>query len=167
MKQVSIVAGIYLASLVFQGCSDSTPKPTGLPGDNLDLYAVLNLFKSSKNVEDFEKKLNDKSNAVNNLDLNGDGKVDYIRVIDKADGDDHAITLRVPVSTEESQDMAVIEIEKTGDKTASVQIIGDEDMYGKDVVIEPSDKTSQAGFIYASTNIGVNVWFWPSVFYVY
>ncbi|HET6992394.1 MAG TPA: hypothetical protein VFJ43_13760 [Bacteroidia bacterium] len=167
MKQASIIAGLYFATLVLQGCSDSKPKPTGMPGDNLDLYAVLDLFKSSTSVENFEKALNDKSKKVNNLDLNGDGKVDYIRVIDKYDGNDHAITLRVPVSKNESQDMAVIEIEKTGDKTASVQIIGDEDMYGKDVIIEPKEKNNEAGFIYASSAIGVNVWFWPVILYVY
>ena len=56
---------------------------TGLEGDNLDLNGVLELFKESKDVEDFEKKLNTESNGVNNLDLNEDGEVDYIRVVDQ------------------------------------------------------------------------------------
>ena len=30
----------------------------GLPGDNLNLYAVLDLFQKSKTIEDFEKELN-------------------------------------------------------------------------------------------------------------
>jgi hypothetical protein len=34
----------------------------GLPGDNLDLYAVLDLFQKSKTIEDFEKSLNDEKN---------------------------------------------------------------------------------------------------------
>ena len=30
----------------------------GLPGDNLDLYATLDLFQKSKTIEEFEKSLN-------------------------------------------------------------------------------------------------------------
>jgi len=37
---------------------DTTPL-LGLAGDNLDLYAVLDLFQKSKTVEAFEKSLND------------------------------------------------------------------------------------------------------------
>ncbi|MEO5644278.1 MAG: hypothetical protein ABIQ40_04875 [Bacteroidia bacterium] len=168
MKRTGFFAGIFLATFTFHSCSHSgkDQKPTGLPGDNLDLYAVLNLFETSKSVEGFEKSLNDKSTGVNNLDLNGDGKVDYIRVIDLRDGDAHAITLRVPVSGEESQDAAVIEIEKTGDNQASIQIVGDETMYGENMIIEPKDGEEKAGFVYASS-VGVNVYAWPAVSYVY
>lgn len=169
MKRAKFILPLYVAAFLVQGCSeaDKSPKPTGLPGDNLDLYAVLDLFKSSSSIESFEKSLNAKSSSVNNLDLNGDSTVDYIRVIDQRSGDDHAITLRVPISKDESQDIAVIEIEKTGDKTASIQVVGDEEIYGKDVVIEPKGESNQAAFVYATTAVGVNVWMWPSVAYVY
>ena len=42
----------------------------GLPGDDLDLYAVLNLFQKSKTIEAFEKSLNDEKAGIVNLDLN-------------------------------------------------------------------------------------------------
>ena len=42
----------------------------GLPGDNLNLYAVLDLFQGSKTFEIFEQKLNEKKSKINNLDLN-------------------------------------------------------------------------------------------------
>ncbi|MEI7981883.1 MAG: hypothetical protein WCI71_09520, partial [Bacteroidota bacterium] len=48
----------------------------GLPGDGLDLYAVLDLFQKSKTIEDFETSLNSEKTGINNLDLNLDGKVD-------------------------------------------------------------------------------------------
>ena len=83
-----------------------------LPGDNFSLQGALEMFKQSKTPEDFEKKLNTKDNYVNNLDLNQDGKIDYIRVIDKTKGDAHALVLRVAVNKSESQDVAVIGIEK-------------------------------------------------------
>ncbi len=41
----------------------------GLAGDNLDLYAVLDLFLKSKTIEDFEKSLNEQKTGINNLDL--------------------------------------------------------------------------------------------------
>ena len=46
-----------------------TDEDLGLPGDNLDLYAVLNLFQESKTIEDFEKSLNEEKTGINNLDL--------------------------------------------------------------------------------------------------
>ncbi len=167
MKYIILFASIFLSSFAFLGCADKAPEPTGLPGDNLDLFAVLNLFKSSASIEAFEKSLNDKSNQVNNLDLNGDGKVDYISVVDNMDSIAHSITLRVAVAPDEFQDVAVIEIEKTGDNVAGVQVIGDEAIYGKDVVIEPQKENNEAGFIYVTEPIEVNVWTWPAVAYVY
>jgi hypothetical protein len=165
MKRILILTA-FMSGFFFSACNKTKPeKASNLPGDNLDLYAVLDLFKNSKNLEGFEKALNDKSNKVNNLDLNGDGKVDYIKVIDNKDGDDHAITLRAPISKTESQDVAVIEVEKTGDKKANVQIVGDEAVYGKDFVIEPKDKNEESGFVF--TTVAVNVWAWPCVTYIY
>lgn len=147
---------------------------TGLPGDNFNLQSALHLFKNSSSPEDFEKQLNTASNNVNNLDLNGDGKIDYIRVIDKSKGKAHALILQVPVSKKESQDIAVIEIEKTGDTTAILQIVGDADIYGEEKIVEPASgemkesKGSKGGSVMADAGvIVVNVWAWPSVRYLY
>ena len=117
---------------------------TGLPGDNFSLQAALATFKTSTSLEDFEKKLNSKDNEVNNIDLNGDGKIDYIRVVDYVKDNAHAIVLQVPVSKTESQDIAVIELEKDGDKSAFLQIIGDEDIYGESTTVEPVDNPEPA-----------------------
>lgn len=145
---------------------------TGLPGDHFDLYAMLDLFKSATSPEDFEKKLNTETTHVNNLDLNGDGKVDYIRVTDHMNEGSHAIVLQDVVSDKESQDVAVIEIEKKGDNAAQLQVIGDEVLYGKDYIIEPrnSDSTKIDGKLKgfnAQMFVYVNVWYWPCVTYVY
>ncbi len=110
----------------------------GLPGDNLDLYAVLDLFQKSKTIEDFEKSLNDENNKINNLDLNDDKKVDFIKVETKKDGDDFTFILRDPISKSETQDVAVILVSKDKNKKVSLQIVGDKDLYGKDYIVEPS-----------------------------
>ena len=129
-----LITGVALA----QNKKDSL----GLPGDNFDLYAALELFRRSDSPEAFEKAINSKDNEVNNLDLDADGKVDYVKVVDRTENNAHSLVMQVAVSKDEMQDVAVIEIEKTGDKTAHVQIVGDEELYGKDYIVEPSDQTS-------------------------
>lgn len=174
---------VTFASATVHAQSQAAEDSTGLPGDNFSLQGALELFKRAGSVEEFEKLLNTESSNVNNLDLNDDGQIDYIKVIDKSDKDVHAFILQVPVTETENQDIAVIELEKTGDETAHLQIVGDEDIYGEEVIVEPdgSDDTSmfmpatgmryEHGAAVSSVNndaaIIVNVWAWPVVRYVY
>ncbi len=113
------------------------PDSLGLPGDNLDLYAVLDLFQKSKTIEDFEKSLNLEKTGINNLDLNLDQKVDFIKVVTKKDGDDFTFILQVAVTEKETQDVAVILVSKDKDKKVAMQIVGDVTLYGKNYVVEP------------------------------
>lgn len=154
---------------------------TGMPGDNLDLYAVMDLFKKSDNLEAFEKSINDPNNKINNLDLNKDGQTDYIRVIDHVDSGAHAIVLQVPVNETESQDVAVIEVEQKGVENARIQIVGDEDLYGENYVVEPyesymskeewdaqhNNNTRSQNKTVTTTRVYVNVYTWPCVTYIY
>lgn len=133
MKKVFLVGSILSIGLFSFATGDKPEKA----GDNLDLEGVLDLFEKSKSVEDFENQLNSEKNEVNNLDLNEDGFVDYIRVIDYADGNTHSLTLQVPYSNDEAQDVAVIYLEDNGDKSTVIQIVGDEDLYGANVIVEP------------------------------
>lgn len=151
-----------------------TDDSTGLPGDHFSLEGAMDLFKKAESLEDFEKMLNTEDNHVNNLDLNEDGKIDYIRVIDQMDGDVHAIVLQAPVSENESQDVAVIELEKTGSENAVLQIVGDEDLYGEQTIAEPFEEETvkQTGNHGPAVNaptvaVVVNVWGWPCVRFVY
>jgi hypothetical protein len=114
----------------------------GLPGDNLDLYAVMDLFQKSKTIEAFEKSLNEEKTGINNLDLNLDNKVDFIKVETKKNGDDFTFILQVDVSKTEKQDVAVILVSKDKDKKVTMQIVGDKDLYGKDYIVEPKTTTT-------------------------
>ncbi len=174
LKITAFSAAIFL-SFSTRAQSDSL----GLAGDNLDLNAVLSIFKQSSTVEDFEKRLNAADSKVNNLDLNNDQKVDYLRVVDSGKDDFHSIIIQDPVSKTESQDVAVIEIQKKDNQTAHIQIVGDETLYGKNYIIEPhdqaqsvTDKNANVDDVYASPgsgtgNVMINVWAWPSVGYIY
>jgi len=137
---------IYLASLVLSmsllgspvfSQTESDTTLLGLPGDNLDLFAVLDLFQKSKTIEDFEKSLNEEKTGINNLDLNLDNKVDFIKVVTKQNDNDFTFILQVDVTEKETQDVAVILVSKDKDGKVTMQIVGDVDLYGKDYVIEP------------------------------
>ncbi len=117
---------------------NNTDGSLGLPGDNLNLYAVMKLFQESRTLELFERNLNDENSRINNLDLNGDGRIDYISVIDNFDGKVHMIILRDAISQNESQDVAVFYVSKDAGNRPQIQLIGDEALYGKDYIIEPT-----------------------------
>ena len=140
MKSINyllILSFAVLASFSKATAQDAATDSTGLPGDNFSLQGALQMFQKAGSPEEFEKLINSEDNSVNNLDLNNDGETDYVRVIDKMEKDLHVLVLQVPVSETENQDIAVIEMEKTGDTTAILQIIGDEDIYGEEAIVEP------------------------------
>jgi hypothetical protein len=149
-----------------QAQNTSIQDSTGLPGDNFSLEGALEMFKKAGSPEAFEKKINAEDNKVNNLDLNDDGNVDYVKVIDKSDNGAHAFILQAAVSETESQDIAVIELEKTSDNDAVLQIVGDEDIYGEQIIVEPTQEV-QKKQENTNTSVVVNVWTWPLVRYVY
>ena len=182
MRRISLIllTGCLLGALSLNA-QESGVDSTGLPGDQFSLQGALELFKKAESPEAFEKMLNEEGNHVNNLDLNGDGNTDYVRVVDHTGEGTHALVLQVLVSEKETQDIAVIELEKTGDEQAAAQIIGDEDIFGEQVIIEPEGESGQeASLMFTSANSGpaatygqelnglvVNVWFWPGVRFLY
>ncbi|MFC4478415.1 hypothetical protein [Flavobacterium chungangensis] len=137
------VALIMSAQLIFCQADKDGPE-LGLPGDNLDLYAVMSLFQKSKTIEEFEKNLNLEKTGINNLDLNLDKKVDFIKVVTKKNGNSFTFVLQVAVNKKENQDVAVILVDKDKNGKVKMQIVGDELLYGKDYVIEPVAKSSPA-----------------------
>ncbi len=113
----------------------------GLPGDNLNLFAVMKLFQESETLEGFERGLNDENSMINNLDLNGDNRIDYIRVIDNPNRDVHMIVLQVAINAWENQDVAVFVVEREAHNRVRIQLIGDEALYGKNYIVEPNYDT--------------------------
>lgn len=162
----SLCISFFLSANLSQAMTFIKRDSTGLPGDHFSLEGALELFRKSSSPEDFEKMLNSEDNKVNNLDLNGDGEIDYIRVIDKTDHDVHTFILQAAVTESENQDIAVIELEKKGADKAVLQIIGDEDIYGEETIIEPKEEVKTNAGATTSTTV-VNVAAWPVVSYVY
>jgi hypothetical protein len=137
------VLGFFCLPAYSQSQTDTAS--LGLAGDNLDLYAVLDLFLKSKTIEGFEKSLNDTKSKINNLDLDLDKKIDFLKVVSKKeDSNSYTFIIQDAVSKTETQDVAVILVNRDKNKKISVQIVGDEDLYGKDYVIEPKTSPSSA-----------------------
>jgi len=136
-----VIAMSLMCSPVFSQSEVDTTNKLGLAGDNLDLYAVLTLFQKSKTIEAFEKSLNDEQTKINNLDLNLDKKVDFIKVTTKKEDSAFTFILQVDVTKTETQDVAIILVNKENGKI-SIQAVGDPELYGKDYVIEPKGNSS-------------------------
>lgn len=118
--------------------------------ENLDLEAVASVFGESKDIEDFEKRLNDPKTQISNLDLNKDGEVDYLRVIESSKNEDHKVTIQAVIGKDKYQDVAVIDVDKDSKGETEVQVVGDVQLYGPDYIITP---------VYVHPPVVV-VWFW-------
>ena len=105
--------------------------------ENLDLKTVATLFGQAKDLEQFEQLLNNPDSAFSNLDLNGDGEVDYLRVIETADNNRHLVVIQAVLAKDIYQDVASIFVEKDEKNQITVQVVGDEYIYGENYIIEP------------------------------
>lgn len=168
MKKLKIIHLLFLLPFVSSVAYASESDSLSEIGDNLDLIAVLETFKNSSSIKAFEEKINSTDEKINNLDLNEDGNIDYIQVIDTRENNSHAIILRVDINEKESQDIAVIEIEKKSPESVSIQIVGDTEIYGNDYLIEPViQDNKKESTLKVNTIIYVNVWHWTPIRHLY
>lgn len=136
-----LMAVLLCGSVVLAQDKVAVITPASEAAEGLDLHAVGELFKAAESLEAFEKALNDSEIGVNNLDLDDNGEVDFIRVVEEVSGDTHVIILQVPLGKDEFQDVATIEVERVGDDKYNFQLHGNEVIYGADYYVVPSDVT--------------------------
>jgi len=105
--------------------------------DNLDLDAVASMFGDSENLEDFERRLNDPNNPISNLDLNQDGYIDYLRVVENSSNQNSLVVVQAVLDDNVFQDVATIEVERVQNGNPRIQIVGDPYIYGSNYIIEP------------------------------
>ena len=141
--------------------------------DNLDLRAVASLFGDSRNLQDFERRLNDPNIQISNLDLNYDNQVDYLRVIETVGRNTHVIIIQSVLDRDVYQDVATIDVERDRYNRVQVQFIGNEYIYGPNYIYEPVYYSSP--LIYASFCVNnyrpyVSNWYWnfyPNYYYAW
>lgn len=144
MKRLFLILPICLGALCLLPNSlmaDETITVTATNADiseNLDLKMVATLFGQAKDLGEFEQMLNNPDSAFSNLDLNGDGDVDYLRVVETADQNRHLIVIQAVLAKDVYQDVASIFVEKDPEsESVTIQVIGDEYIYGANYIIEP------------------------------
>jgi len=102
--------------------------PASSLGDNLDLQALGELVKSSNDAQTIENQLNS-SGSINNLDLDGDGNVDYIKVTEYGDGNARGFSFTVDLPNGEKQEIATVDLQK-GSNNVAMNIQGNQQVYG-------------------------------------
>ena len=137
MKKLLLVLGL---GLTFMSCDNHNshvvvrqPRvvvnpTTSMIGDNLDLESLGELVRRSGNAQEIENQLNS-SSSINNLDLDGDGQVDYIRVTEIGDGMRRGFSFQVELPNGQVEEVATINIEQGGDM-ANMTIQGNPSYYG-------------------------------------
>lgn len=146
MKTAAPLFGFILSLVTLTGFSQDRTTVTANSNeisDNLDLRAVAHVFGESDDLEDFERRLNDPSLKISNLDLNYDNQVDYMRVIESVEGYTHLIIVQAVLGRDSFQDIATIEVEKDRrNRNVQVQIVGNVFLYGSNYIYEPVYYTS-------------------------
>lgn len=102
----------------------------------LDLNAVAAAFAESRSVQEFEQLLNSSRYMINNLDLNRDGWIDYLRVIEMHQGVYHTLLIQACLAPSVFQDVATLVAEHRPD-ALYVEVIGDRWLYGPNYVVRP------------------------------
>ena len=127
----------------------------------LDLNAVAAAFAESRSVREFEQILNSSRYMINNLDLNRDGWVDYLRVIETRNGYYHAMLIQACLGPGLFQDVATLVAEYRPDALI-VEVIGDRYLYGYNYIVRPVFIKRPAMW---STYGQVNYVVWSSPYY--
>lgn len=158
MRRIIFLLGILLATIGVLAQQTVTVQAQSYQvSDNLDLEAVAITFGESKNVEDFERRLNDPENRISNLDLNNDGYVDFLRVVEVEEKGTHLIVIQAVIGQDLYQDVASIIVEGESKTSATVTIVGNRDIYGDNYVIVPRYVVRPVIFD----------WFWLPTYAVY
>ena len=102
----------------------------------LDLNAVAAAFAESRSVQEFEQILNSSRYMINNLDLNHDGWIDYLRVIETHKGVYHTLLIQACLAPSVYQDVATL-IAEHRPNALYVEVIGDRWLYGSNYIVRP------------------------------
>jgi hypothetical protein len=107
--------------------------------DNFDLQRVGDLLERSHGPEEFERYLN-RPGGINNLDLNGDGYVDYVSVreFDDRDPYERGLSLYSQYGPDLIQEIATIFFYRDEPRYPGARILlrGDERLYGDNIYYE-------------------------------
>jgi len=121
--------------------------------DNFDLQRVGPVLRRSRNVEEFERYLNE-DDGINNLDLNGDGYADYISVDEYGydeDPNQRGLSLYSRFGPDLVQEIArvIFYRDEPNYPGSRVMLYGDERIYGDDYYYETNWLDQTIGIVSA------------------
>lgn len=138
-----VIATIIAMFLLMWGCAfcvtpnktqrsyGSTVVSAGPASEGFDLKALPALVKNVSSAEELERKLNEPG-GINNLDLDGDNRVDFIKVTEYGNKKDQfGFSLTAEPAKGEVQEIATVEILKDDSASqAHVRVAGNQQVYG-------------------------------------
>uniref|UniRef100_UPI00286C54E0 hypothetical protein n=1 Tax=Flavobacterium sp. TaxID=239 RepID=UPI00286C54E0 len=136
LLQLTLLFAFFASQIQAQNRTTINATNTDI-SDNLDLRAVASIFGDSKNLQDFERRLNDPKLQISNLDLNNDDQVDYLRVIETVEKYTHVIIIQSVLDYDVYQDVATIDVEKDRFNQVHLQVVGNSYLYGSNYIYEP------------------------------
>ncbi len=96
----------------------------------LDLQALIGIAKTIQTAEQFEATINNPASGLNNLDVDNDGQIDYVRVVEYANGGTRGFQLFAIGSTAQNEvQVADMQIQQSA-SYAQVHIVGNPSIYG-------------------------------------
>ncbi len=102
-----------------------------MASDGLNLQAVTDLATKVKSAQEFEQELNKPNNPINNLDLNEDNTIDFIKITEINNDTGKGFSLTTEVAPNDEQELAVIQFEvDEATQQATVQTTGNPQVYG-------------------------------------
>lgn len=104
---------------------------------HLDLQAIAAAFAQASSPREFEYLLNNPAYMLSNLDLNYDGYVDYLRVVEVMERFNHVYVIQAMLGANIYQDVATIVAEVPSFGSYRVVVIGDPYVYGPSYYIQP------------------------------
>ena len=138
MKTKNLFFVLLVALLtVFVGCTNQPYQGQGSSGlvtvnesepsvgENLDLQALGELVKQSNNPQEIEQKLN-MDNSINNLDLDGDGNRDYLKVTEFGEGNDRGYSI-TDVQSDGEPEVATVNVNI---QNQTMELNGNPNYYG-------------------------------------
>src|SRR3970040_1699941 len=126
---LSLLTSVFATQIQAQGRTSVNAMNSEI-SDNLDLRAIASIFGDSRDLQDFERRLNDPKLQISNLDLNNDDEVDYLRVIESVENRTHVVIIQSVLDRDVYQDVATIEVEKDRYNKVHIQVVGNTYMYG-------------------------------------
>lgn len=137
MRKIFSVMAVLSAAVMFSACATTgvakNPAQTIVSASTaveagLDLQALSALVKRAGNAEELERLLNE-ANGINNLDLDQDGQVDFLRVEEYTEGNIRGFRF-LDALPDGEQEVARIEVDRVPDGTAVVILEGNPAYYG-------------------------------------